>query len=154
VIAARFAREAGVDVGVGGNAVVGFNDIAGHWAAADINYIAANGWIFGYLDGSFKPEQLITRAEFITIVNRILERAPESIDDLPTEDIVIFNDCADSGAWYYLMIIEATNSHQCIRKTGVTVPGTQYEYERWTSVTENPNWIELEQSWVVAYSTP
>lgn len=52
-----------------------FPDVpAGHWAADAIAYAAAQGWISGYPDGSFQPEQTVTRAETVKILNRALGR--------------------------------------------------------------------------------
>ena len=75
-----------------------FGDISGHWAAGSINAIAEVKWLEGYEDGTFKPEQAITRAEAVTIINRMLSRA------VTTENIASgaakFSDCNESD-WYY-----------------------------------------------------
>ena len=76
-----------------------FSDIAGHWAEAYIKLAAGNGWIEGYPDGSFRPNQSITRAETVTMINRVLERV-----------MLTFPDCK-SGDWFYIAVQEATNSH-------------------------------------------
>ena len=59
-----------------------FNDISGHWAEKEIRRAASLGWIKGYADGSFKPDQNITRAEAASMINRMLHRLPETADDL------------------------------------------------------------------------
>lgn len=59
-----------------------FNDISGHWAENEIRRAASLGWIQGYTDGSFKPDQNITRAEAASMINRMLHRLPETVDDL------------------------------------------------------------------------
>ena len=89
---------------------IAFTDTLDHWAAYDIAYAAEIGWVNGYSDGSYKPLRNITRAEFITLVNRALQRIPESVDDL-LDGMIIWADNANPSAWYYLAIQEATNSH-------------------------------------------
>ena len=88
-----------------------FTDIEGHWAEEEILEAAAHGWICGYEDGSFRPEAPITRAEAITLINRMLERTPKSKDSLHV-DMVTWLDNSDEDAWYYLAIQEATNDHE------------------------------------------
>ncbi len=108
-----------------------FTDVAGHWAEADIHEAAAYGWIKGYEDGTFKPDQLISRAEAMTMINRVLNRIPESADDL-YEEMVVWPDNADVDAWYYLAVQEATNSHTYEKKDDI--------YETWTGLRENMDW--------------
>lgn len=88
-----------------------FSDIAGHWAEAYIKLAAGNGWIEGYPDGSFRPNQSITRAETVTMINRVLERVPSEEDHLLSERVMLtFPDCK-SGDWFYIAVQGATNSH-------------------------------------------
>ena len=88
-----------------------FSDVsADHWAAIDIAVCANMGWITGYPDGTFRPDATITRAEMMAMVNRALERTPESKDDL-LPGMKTWSDNANTGAWYYLDVQEATNSH-------------------------------------------
>lgn len=54
----------------------GFSDIAGHWAQAAIERMSQAGMITGYQDGTFRPDQTLTRAEAVTIINRALKIAP------------------------------------------------------------------------------
>lgn len=91
-----------------------FSDIAGHWAAPEINSAASRGWIKGY-EGKFRPDDYITRAEAVTLINRILERAPEHPDDL-LYGMKTFNDNLDTSKWYYLDMQEAANAHDYVRK--------------------------------------
>ena len=49
-----------------------FSDISGHWAENEIERAAAFGWISGYPDGTFRPDARITRAEAMTMINRVL----------------------------------------------------------------------------------
>jgi hypothetical protein len=122
----------------------GFIDIGGHWAEGDIRYAAAIGWVNGYPDDTFMPNQNITRAEFMTLVNRMLERAPETVDDLLADEMIIWPD-NKPGAWSYLAVQEATNSHTCTFKQGKIVPGLNFEYESWEGMEENRDWSQLEK---------
>ena len=114
-----------------------FPDTAGHWAEAYIRLAAGNGWIEGYPDGNFRPDRSITRAETVTLVNRVLNRKPETEDDL-LPDMTTWTDNADKKAWYYLAIQEATNSHYYKYKENS-------EYEKWTELRETRDWTQLEK---------
>ena len=59
-----------------------FSDISGHWAEAEIERAVAFGWIAGYPDGTFRPDTYITRAEAMTMINRVLCRMPQDEKDL------------------------------------------------------------------------
>jgi uncharacterized repeat protein (TIGR02543 family) len=87
-----------------------FSDISDHWAETEILRAAALGWVEGYTDGTFGPDLPITRAEAVTMINRVLNRVPESVDDL-LPDMKTWSDNLDPSAWYYLALQEATNSH-------------------------------------------
>lgn len=103
-----------------------FSDIAGHWAANEINHAAQKGWVEGDQNGRFRPEDSITRAEAVTLINRALGRTPQTADDL-LPNMHRFKDNADTGKWYYLAIQEAVNGHAYERKAdGV--------HERWTAL--------------------
>ena len=91
-----------------------FADISGHWAETEIYEAAAHGWIKGYEDGTFRPDELITRAQAITMINRMLGRTPETVDDLK-DDMIRWKDNLDETAWYYIAIQEATNDHSYVR---------------------------------------
>ncbi len=90
-----------------------FTDIKGHWAEGEIYEAAAHGWIKGYEDGTFRPDEFITRAEAITMINRMLDRTPKSVEDLHT-DMIKWSDNSDEFAWYYIAIQEATNGHSYV----------------------------------------
>ena len=60
----------------------GFSDLSGHWARESVGRAAALGWIDGYEDGTFRPDNRITRAEAMTMVNRVLNRNPAEEEDL------------------------------------------------------------------------
>ena len=146
-IAARFARQMKAQP----INTRTFSDIAGHWAEEDILYAAAIGWVNGYPDGTYLPNQPITRAEFMTLVNRMLERVPETTDDL-LPDMVQWEDNANPNAWYYLAVQEATTSHVPIYKTGAPVPGLAFNYEKWEKLAANRDWAQLEKTWSTANS--
>ncbi|MDY2670055.1 MAG: InlB B-repeat-containing protein [Anaerovoracaceae bacterium] len=112
-----------------------FSDIDGHWAAADINKAVALGWISGYPDGTFHPDAYITRAEAMTLINSVLQRAPASADELLTG--VTWTDNTDPSAWYYISVQEATNSHEYDRSELVAPD------EKWTKIKPTPDWDAL-----------
>ncbi len=112
-----------------------FTDVAGHWAEHDIHEAAAHGWIRGYEDGTFKPDQFITRAEAMTMINRVLNRVPEAADDL-LSGMIIWPDNSDKTAWYYLAVQEATNSHDYKMKNHI--------YEKWTALRGVTDWTKYE----------
>ena len=107
-----------------------FTDISGHWAAKEIQRAATLGWIAGYSDGTFRPNKYITRAEAMTMINRVLCRMPQSKDDL-LSDMVSWPDNKPTD-WHYLAVQEATNSHDFDRKGEVN--------EKWTKLTTVPDW--------------
>lgn len=113
-----------------------FSDVSGHWAESYINEAATAEWIVGY-NGLFRPDDNITRAEVMTLVNRVLNREPESKADL-LDGMTTWKDNANENAWYYLAVQEATNSHTCEMKA-------DGKHEKWTSLTENPDWSKLEE---------
>lgn len=113
-----------------------FSDVIGHWAAKEIGIAYYNDWIKGYPDGTFKPDQNITRAEAMTLINRVLERKPESPADLLT-NMNKWTDNMDTSKWYYLDVQEATNSHAYTRKT--------FNYELWRQMLPDPDWSRYER---------
>ena len=118
-----------------------FPDIKKHWANAEINLAYAKGIIEGYPDGTFKPDQEITRAEAVTIVNRVLERYPHKEHLL--EDMIVWPDNMDETMWYYADIQEATNSHLYdLNRDDEDAP-----YEIWTELLPVRDWVALEQMW-------
>ena len=112
-----------------------FTDISGHWAESEIRRAAQLGWIQGDPDGRFRPNAPITRAEAMTIINRVLNRLPEEKEDL----LAGMKEWPDAlpGAWYYLAVQEATNSHAYEGKGEV--------YERWTALNVNPDWAQYQR---------
>ena len=107
-----------------------FSDISGHWAENEIERAAAFGWISGYPDGTFRPDARITRAEAMTMINRVLCRMPHSESDL-LDSMVRWPDNKPSD-WHYLAVQEATNSHDFNRQGEIG--------ESWTKLTSVPDW--------------
>ena len=137
-ITARFL-EASYD---GGNC---FPDIDGHWAAEYINEAANAGIVDGYEDGTFRPQQNITRAEAVTMVNRTVDRHPDA--DHLLDNMVTWPDNPES-AWYYAQIQEATNAHAYTMHTDQE----DAPYEIWTELLPNRDWSALEQAWSDAHA--
>ena len=111
-----------------------FSDISGHWAENEIERAAAFGWISGYPDGTFRPDARITRAEAMTMINRVLCRMPQSKSDL-LDSMVTWPDNKPSD-WHYLAVQEATNSHDFDRQGEVG--------ESWTKLTSVPDWTRYQ----------
>ena len=111
-----------------------FSDISGHWAENEIERAAAFGWISGYPDGTFHPDARITRAEAMTMINRVLCRMPQSESDL-LDSMVTWPDNKPSD-WHYLAVQEATNSHDFNRQGEVG--------ESWTKLTSVPDWTRYQ----------
>ena len=111
-----------------------FTDIKGHWAEKYIERAAELGWIKGFEDGSFRPDTYITRAQAMTMINRVLNRIPEENGDL-LAGMNTWPDCTP-GDWFYLAVQEATNSHDFKHKAG--------NYETWTGMNKNPDWTRYE----------
>ena len=87
-----------------------FTDVSrDHWAYGCIATATKAGWIGGYADGTFKPEQPITRAEAMTIINRVLNRGVNEKSELMNFRVWPDN---DPSAWYYYEVIEASNEHE------------------------------------------
>ena len=129
-IAARFDSN-------GDKTTAKFSDIATHWAKDEISIAYNNGWITGYPNGTFGPQRDITRAETMTLVNRVLNRLPETEEDL-LPNMTVWTDNANPNAWYYLAVQEATNSHYYKFKTNS-------KYEKWTELRETRDWTQLEK---------
>ena len=113
-----------------------FSDIKGHWAEKFINEAYNLGIIEGYPDGTFHPDDLITRAEAIAVVNRTLDRHPHA--DHMAEPMIRWPDNADTTKWYYAHVQEATNSHTYYVSNGVEV---------WIDTTPIRDWAALEAKW-------
>lgn len=115
-----------------------FNDIKGHWAQSYVELAAGNGWINGYEDGTFRPDQNISRAETFAMINRVLDRQVESVDDLlPTSQMNMWSDNLDPTQWYYKDVQEATNYHKCDRVN-------ESKYETWTEKVPDIDWAKIQ----------
>ena len=122
-----------------------FSDIAGHWAADYINQAANAGIVDGYPDGTFRPQQNITRAEAMTMVNRTIDRHPDAEHFL--DGMITWSDNHED-AWYYEQVQEATNSHEYTMNTD----DEQNPYEIWTELLPVRDWAQLEKEWSDAHS--
>ena len=128
-IAARFDDKAN-------STTADFSDIVSHWAKNEISAASNNGWITGYPDGTFRPDNKITRAEAMTLVNRVLKRLPETAEDLH-DDMIKWSDNSDASQWFYLAVQEATNSHYYQTK--------ENKFEKWSELRDTRDWTELEK---------
>ncbi len=134
-IAVRFLDDSHVDDGKGD-----FSDTADHWAASYIRLDAKAGWING---NRFDPEDFITRAQVMTIVNRMLDRTPDKDHMLPE-----MKKWADNpeDAWYYEAVQEAANEHDYNRD--------EVNVETWTVLKEGTDWAALELGWAANNGAP
>lgn len=117
-----------------------FPDIKGHWAQKDIERAAGRGWVTGRGDGKFYPNDQITRAEAMALINRVLERGVDKPGLCKG-----YKDWPDNvkGAWYYYDVLEATNSHYWER-SGRPLPNVFFNAENWTKMRQTRDWTELE----------
>lgn len=115
-----------------------FSDIGSHWSRESVNKAAETGWVNGYDDGTYKPDQPITRAEAMTLINRMLYRLVEN--NGLRKDMIIWVDNADTSKWYYANVQEATNSHNYKR---VAIG----HYETWTETKDPRDWEALEKTY-------
>lgn len=112
-----------------------FSDTKTHWAREAIGTAQANHWILGYPDGSFHPDEAMSRAEVAALLNRVLDRGVDDEKDL-LPGIKVFSD-NPKGTWYYLDLIEATNSHSFTRKDNGK--------EVWKELLKDPDWSRFEK---------
>lgn len=120
-----------------------FPDIEGHWANYEINLAYLYNLVLGTPEGNFEPDREITRAEAVTIVNRVLERYPDK--DHLLEDMIVWPDNMDEDMWYYADMQEATNSH--IYDLSGDKKKNSNVYEIWTELLEVRDWAALEREW-------
>lgn len=140
-------------------------DIEGHWAKEYIEAAYCKGWITGYSDNTFKPNNRITRAEAINIINNMLHRLVDKslkvyVDEgelINIEDMFIspevakyimskWNEWKDNrpGMWHYVAVQEATNAHEYSVVEGSDDP--RDTTEKWTGLRENYDWELLQTS--------
>ena len=96
-----------------------FTDVSDtYWAARYINFAATRGWVTGYSDGTFKPENTITRAEVAAVTCRLLERsADQSYIRGHLNELRTFADMTESH-WAYWYAMEAANGHDYTKSGG------------------------------------
>ena len=126
-----------------------FSDIAGsEWFADAVQAAKDHGIIGGYPDGSFQPNEFISRAEACSIVNRTLDRIPHEDHLLPVAEMNNWPDNLE-GAWYYADMQEATNGHEYewITDDGKTV-------EDWTGELPEIDWDEVERELCELHGVP
>ena len=140
---AEFAKIAVSFSQANGSAVYSyFTDVkTTDWFAPYVTAAKDSSLIEGYSDGSFKPENRITRAEACTIVNRVLGRKP-SKNHMKISGRIDWPDCTTAD-WFYEAIMEATNSHTY--QMGKRV-------ETWIGKLPQRDWAALENNWASAYT--
>ena len=140
---AEFAKIAVSFAQINGSAVYSyFTDVkTTDWFAPYVTAAKDSGLIEGYSDGSFKPENRITRAEACAIVNRVLGRKP-SKNHMKISGRIDWPDCTTAD-WFYEAIMEATNSHTY--QMGKRV-------ETWNGKLPQRDWAALENNWASAYT--
>jgi hypothetical protein len=122
-----------------------FSDLSDdHWAYFYILSAYEKGWIGGYPDGSFKPGNPITRAEVVTIVNKMLNRKIHK-DDIPQELWTKFSDL-HSNQWYFADIIEASTEHDYARNDDDWETWTDYEDQSISTNSQPPEPTETPES--------
>lgn len=122
-----------------------FNDVENHWARENINLAYLLGIINGYPDGTYLPQNVITRAEAMTIVNNTLRRSPVADGLRPVSEMITWPDNMNTSKWYYAAVQEATNSHE------YTVDAVTGE-ETWTKILPVRDWVQFEKTWSDANS--
>lgn len=89
-----------------------FSDVPGdHWAAGPVAYAAQAGWTKGYEDGTFRPDQPVTRAEAVRMINGALGRQPDQEHIQPLEEKNPFADVS-ADHWAWRDILEASCTHE------------------------------------------
>ncbi|MFR9282429.1 MAG: S-layer homology domain-containing protein, partial [Peptoniphilus lacrimalis] len=98
------------------NAIAPFDDVKGHKFEAAINQAYGNGRIEGYPDGTFKPDNTITRAEVATMLNKLYDRYPDkNFIDANQNLVHNYKDMSYKGHWGYYELVEAYHSHTYLR---------------------------------------
>ena len=124
-----------------------FPDITGHWAATYIRHAADRGWVVGYPDGTFRPAQSITRAETVTMINRVLERGVDK-EGLTGAYVDWFDNYSNS--WYHFDMIEAGNYHD-FEYSDRPMEDRSFNSEDWIELLDPIDWSGMEQEWVRTY---
>ncbi len=113
-----------------------FADIKGHKYESQINKIYGNKRIIGYEDGSFRPDNLLTRAEAATTLNRMFDRVADEIAVKNLQSQVRDFPDMDKSDWFYWEIVEASNSHHLDRRTGKDE--FNRNLEQWIAIFKKP----------------
>lgn len=130
-----------------------FPDVAEDaWYAGYVEAAARVGLLGGFEDGTFRPDEPITRAQACVIVNRALGRRPHEAHLLPRKVLVTWPDCGEDD-WFYADMVEATNSHD-YRWTTEKIDGERVRVEEWTKKLPQRHWGQLEHAWSTAWSAP
>ena len=124
-----------------------FPDIQGRWFQEYIEFAATCGYVHGYPDGTFRPDEYITRAEAATLINHCLERHVDAAGLEGFENITNWPDNADPERWFYYEIVEAANYHDS-KRSNRTDEGLVFQTEIWTKLYEPIDWEKIEQEWI------
>ena len=113
---AEFAQMIAVFVKDGYPGSSNFKDVKGHWASNAIDQLYGNKKIKGFPDGTFKPDQKLTRAEAVTVLNSVFGRNTKSTSfaNVNTSSLKKFSDVPMSH-WAYYQIIDASNGHNAVK---------------------------------------
>lgn len=125
-----------------------FDDTKGHWAEEYINFAVGRGYVIGFPDGTFRPDEPINRASMVTMVNRLLRRAVD--DEGLTQELINWPD-NPAGTWFYHEFIEAANYHAYTRSDREVEEQT-YTYEEWTELLPTIDWKRHETEWIRVYA--
>lgn len=112
-----------------------FEDVKGHKYEKEINKIDGNKRIAGYEDGTFRPDNNLTRAEAASFLNRMFNRVADDAAIRNLEDSLVKFTDLNKGDWFYYEIVEAANSHELVRRDG----SDKYDrlYESWLRLIDN-----------------
>lgn len=112
-----------------------FQDVKGHKYEKEINKIDGNKRIAGYEDGTFRPDNNLTRAEAASFLNRMFNRVADDAAIRNLEDSIVKFTDLNKGDWFYYEIVEAANSHELVRRDG----SDKYNrlYESWLRLIDN-----------------
>ena len=117
---AEFAQMISTFVKNGYPGTGSFKDVKGHWASDAISALYGNKNIKGYSDGTFKPDQKLTRAEAVTILNSVFGRNTKSnsFANVSEAGLRRFSDVSKSH-WAYYEILDASNGHNAAKIEGM-----------------------------------
>lgn len=114
-----------------------YSDISrGIWYDHAVSTLSKMGIVKGDSHGRFGPNAPITCAEAMTLIDRVLNRLPESRDDL-LNGMIQWSDNTDTSKWYYLVVQEAANSHYDDIKSD--------HHEKWTKLRDTCDWTQVEK---------